>query len=187
MRSNNLGNQKSASLRDPRGREWAVNLTVGGSQLRQRMCSGWHDFYTSNALKNGDICVFKLRPQNLTQTTIFFDVEWGTSFWCPPCMDWYLIWNLDNNQLILHFHIFYFILYLCLLLLNIDYSVLISFFIIFLKLYRKILWWPSPPHQSLRITTWITPLLFSLGTIEFLPFYENPPFIVSIISNMKDD
>lgn len=76
MRLNNLGKQRRAVLRDCRGRAWRVNLAkTGKDRVHQRMGSGWLAFYASNALKDGDTCVFKLVRRSLTPTTIVFDVQ----------------------------------------------------------------------------------------------------------------
>lgn len=77
MRRNDLKQTTSVSLRDPKGKEWLVNLSnvrENGFRLRMRG-KGWHNFYTSNLIKEGDTCVFKLRRRLLTPTTLFFDVQ----------------------------------------------------------------------------------------------------------------
>lgn len=78
VRSNNLGKKTSLILRDPGGREWPVKLSVediGGIRTYLRMCGGWHDFYSSNSLKDGDTCVFELIPSLVTHTIIFLHVQ----------------------------------------------------------------------------------------------------------------
>lgn len=53
-----MGDKKttSAILRDPRGREWTVELRLGFSRYwRCRIARGW-----PNELKLGDVCAFEL-------------------------------------------------------------------------------------------------------------------------------
>ncbi|KAL0422000.1 UNVERIFIED_CONTAM: B3 domain-containing protein REM9 [Sesamum latifolium] len=75
-RSNNLKAFSSLILTDPRNREWAIKLSVdrSGGQFRTRMKGGgWHRFYASNKLKEGDVCVFELNRQRLP--TVLMDVK----------------------------------------------------------------------------------------------------------------
>ncbi|KAL9170423.1 hypothetical protein ABFS82_04G144600 [Erythranthe guttata] len=76
VRSVNLSQKSSITLMDPQGREWPVKLRLQTkSRLRARMYSGWHDFYVSNELKNGDVCVFELNSTSPRCTTALFNVQ----------------------------------------------------------------------------------------------------------------
>ncbi|KAK6153472.1 hypothetical protein DH2020_013111 [Rehmannia glutinosa] len=75
VRSNNLGDKSRVILRDHRGREWPMKLLVQKfPQFRFRISTGWHDFYVSNDLKDGDICFFDLNSKSQS-TTVLMDVQ----------------------------------------------------------------------------------------------------------------
>ncbi|KAG8388753.1 hypothetical protein BUALT_Bualt02G0158100 [Buddleja alternifolia] len=75
-RSNNFWEIGSVTLRDPRRKAWPVKLLFQRSgQLRCRMERGWHDFYVSNKLKEGDVCVFDLNRHSKQPTTVLMDVQ----------------------------------------------------------------------------------------------------------------
>ncbi|KAH6781669.1 hypothetical protein C2S52_001559 [Perilla frutescens var. hirtella] len=77
VKSNNLVGKREVILRDG-GRRWAVRVVQVGekvSRYRVWMGSGWHDFYESNELKVGDVCLFQLDPSSPTSTTALFDVR----------------------------------------------------------------------------------------------------------------
>ncbi|KAL7153082.1 hypothetical protein ABFS83_04G141500 [Erythranthe nasuta] len=76
VRSVNLSQKSRLTLMDPQGREWPVKLRLQTKgRLRARMYSGWHDFYVSNELKNGDVCVFELNSTSPRCTTALFNVQ----------------------------------------------------------------------------------------------------------------
>ncbi|KAI3463812.1 hypothetical protein Pfo_020475 [Paulownia fortunei] len=76
LRLNKLGQKSSLILRDPRRRAWPVRLLVQKTgHFRLRMDRGWHDFYVSNELKDGDVCLFDLNPHSLQSTTVLMDVQ----------------------------------------------------------------------------------------------------------------
>ncbi|KAL6519174.1 hypothetical protein OROGR_018494 [Orobanche gracilis] len=71
LRSNEIRHQNGSKmiLRDPRGKEWPLTLFVERSRpFHVRMCKGWHDFYVSNDLKDGDVCSFYVDRKSLKST-----------------------------------------------------------------------------------------------------------------------
>ncbi|KAL8056833.1 hypothetical protein ABFX02_04G144700 [Erythranthe guttata] len=75
-RSNNLCDKSSVALRDPCRRAWTVELKLQKiGPFRLVMWKGWHAFYVSNHLKDGDICHFELNPDSLQSTTALMDVH----------------------------------------------------------------------------------------------------------------
>ncbi|EYU23606.1 hypothetical protein MIMGU_mgv11b015827mg [Erythranthe guttata] len=76
VRSNSLGDKSSATLRDPHKRAWPVKLVLeANGRSRVLMCRGWHDFYVSNELKDGDICRFELNLGSLQTKNAVMDVQ----------------------------------------------------------------------------------------------------------------
>lgn len=76
VKANKLQQMKIATLRGPCGRLWPVKLISQGiGQYRLRMSKGWHDFYVSKKLKEGDVCVFTLNRGSTKSLTILLDVQ----------------------------------------------------------------------------------------------------------------
>lgn len=68
------GKASGAILRNEGGGVWATRLCVRKvDQLRVYVGKGWRDFYESNELKPGDVCVFYLN--STSPATILFDVK----------------------------------------------------------------------------------------------------------------
>ncbi|KAL8056835.1 hypothetical protein ABFX02_04G144900 [Erythranthe guttata] len=75
-RSSSLGDKSSATIRDPHKRAWPVKLVLEtNGRSRVLMCRGWHDFYVSNQLKDGDICRFELNHGSRQTKNAVMDVQ----------------------------------------------------------------------------------------------------------------
>ncbi|PIN12618.1 hypothetical protein CDL12_14771 [Handroanthus impetiginosus] len=71
-----LRNKSSITLRDPHAKKWQVKLRIQTKpKARWRMSKGWLDFYASNNLKDGDVCVFNLNCGSKKSTTVLMDVQ----------------------------------------------------------------------------------------------------------------
>ncbi|KAG8379322.1 hypothetical protein BUALT_Bualt07G0076300 [Buddleja alternifolia] len=76
LRSNDLSERTRLSLRDPCGKIWAVKLLIQTSgQYRGWIGRGWHEFYISNKLKNGDVCHFELHRHSHRPNNVVMDVQ----------------------------------------------------------------------------------------------------------------
>ncbi|XP_048444327.1 B3 domain-containing protein REM8-like [Pyrus x bretschneideri] len=80
-RENGLHSISKLILNDPRGRLWPVSLGRWGSRVKavdHRLAintKGWYKFYASNSLKEGEVCLFKLKRMSRSISTAFMDVE----------------------------------------------------------------------------------------------------------------
>ncbi|KAM1875135.1 hypothetical protein FF1_042617 [Malus domestica] len=80
-RENGLDSILKLILNDPCGRLWPVSLGHWGSRVKAAdhrlaiKARGWCKFYASNGLKEGDVCLFKLRRMSRSISTAFMDVE----------------------------------------------------------------------------------------------------------------
>ncbi|PIN12619.1 hypothetical protein CDL12_14772 [Handroanthus impetiginosus] len=81
-RTNNIFKNSSVTLRDPCKKQWLVKLLVQKQgRIRCRMERGWYDFYVSNKLKDGDVCVFNMVRRSIKSGTVLMDVQ---IFAAPP-------------------------------------------------------------------------------------------------------
>ncbi|CAK9178591.1 unnamed protein product [Ilex paraguariensis] len=77
-RSNNLRQISSIILRDPSGKSWPVairSIGRGPRCKRTHLTNGWLEFYKSNKLKEGDVCIFELNGSAGSSGTFMMDVQ----------------------------------------------------------------------------------------------------------------
>ncbi|CAK9178590.1 unnamed protein product [Ilex paraguariensis] len=79
VRSNDLVQRNSLTLRDPSGKSWPVKLNhrhvYARNSRRLTMGRGWSSFYASNKLKKGDVCIFELIDTTRKFGTVLMDVQ----------------------------------------------------------------------------------------------------------------
>ncbi|CAA0822043.1 Putative B3 domain-containing protein REM15 [Striga hermonthica] len=67
------------TVRDPHGRSWPMKLKfekINGCK-RIRICSGWYEFYASNGLKEGDVCLFELVRLSLESMAVVMNARFS--------------------------------------------------------------------------------------------------------------
>ncbi|XP_059637274.1 B3 domain-containing protein REM9-like isoform X2 [Cornus florida] len=77
IKSNNLSQICSVTLRDPSGKLWLVEVRSRNSSLRTYwyLANGWHEFFVSHKLKEGDVCAFELNHTTTRAKNVFLDVQ----------------------------------------------------------------------------------------------------------------
>ncbi|KAA8528580.1 hypothetical protein F0562_035935 [Nyssa sinensis] len=80
LKSNNLGQTSSITLRDPSGKLWSAELKSRNTNslscnIRTFIANGWYEFYDSNKLKKGDVCLFELNHSTRRSKTVVMDVH----------------------------------------------------------------------------------------------------------------
>ncbi|CAN4120940.1 unnamed protein product [Withania somnifera] len=75
--SNALFQNTTITLTGPSGKSCPVSLRIcnGGKTLYACITRGWHDFFSSNKLKVGDVCVFRLDHSKSDSNSIAIDVR----------------------------------------------------------------------------------------------------------------
>lgn len=75
--SNGLFQNTTITLTGPSGKSYPVSLRIcnGGKTLYACITRGWHDFFSSNKLKVGDVCIFQLDRSKSDSNSIAMDVR----------------------------------------------------------------------------------------------------------------
>ncbi|XP_055836010.1 B3 domain-containing protein REM8-like [Solanum dulcamara] len=75
--SNALFQNTTITLTGPSGKSCPVSLRIcnGGKTLYACITRGWHDFFSSNKLKVGDVCIFQLDRSKSDSSSIAIDVR----------------------------------------------------------------------------------------------------------------
>ncbi|TMW95269.1 hypothetical protein EJD97_009154 [Solanum chilense] len=75
--SNALFQNTTMTLTGPSGKSCPVSLRIcnGGKTLYACITRGWHDFFSSNNLKVGDVCLFQLDRSKSNSNSIAIDVR----------------------------------------------------------------------------------------------------------------
>lgn len=75
--SNALFQNTTIMLTGPSGKSCPVSLRIcnGGKTLYACITKGWHDFFSSNKLKVGDVCIFQLDRAKSDSNSIAIDVR----------------------------------------------------------------------------------------------------------------
>lgn len=80
LKESDISENGSLTLRDPSGKPWPVKLHFSrsgfsGKSLQVYMTKGWYEFYTSNKLKDGDVCIFELNRTVTRGRPVMMDVR----------------------------------------------------------------------------------------------------------------
>lgn len=75
--SNALFQNTTVTLTGPSGKSCPVSLRIcnGGKTLYACITRGWHDFFSSNKLKVGDVCIFQLDRSKSNSNSIAIEVR----------------------------------------------------------------------------------------------------------------
>ncbi|GMP44103.1 hypothetical protein CsSME_00013193 [Camellia sinensis var. sinensis] len=96
LKESDLSENGSLTLRDPSGKPWPVKLHF------IYMTKGWYEFYTSNKLKDGDVCLFELNRTVTRGRPVMMDSNpsytWRSIFKARPLSVEGLRWQIGDGR-----------------------------------------------------------------------------------------